>query len=70
MEAATWVREGAVLPIGTVSDRPDYDWVQDMQLRAFAAPDGRRRITVPSPDGSATVFEVTVRGGEVSAAVV
>ena len=69
MQAATWVREGAVLPIGTVSDRPDYDWARDMQFRAFAAADGTRHIAVPSPDGSTTDFEVTVSGGDVSAVV-
>jgi alpha-D-xyloside xylohydrolase len=70
MQAATWVREGAVLPIGTVSDRPDYNWAQEMQFRAFAAQDGTRRVEVPSPDGSSTAFEVTVSGGEVSAVAV
>jgi alpha-D-xyloside xylohydrolase len=70
MQAATWVREGAVLPIGTVSDRPDYDWARNMQFQAFAAADGTRRIGVPSPDGSTTAFEVTVSGGDVSAVVV
>lgn len=70
MEAATWVREGAVLPIGTVSDRPDYDWAQDMRFQAFAAQDGTRRVAVPSPGGSTTVFEVTVADGGVSAVVI
>ncbi|WJH24185.1 alpha-xylosidase [Pseudarthrobacter defluvii] len=68
MEAATWVREGAVLPLGTVTDRPDYDWAGNVEFKAFAAPDGARRITVPSPDGSWTEFEVTVRDGAVRAA--
>ena len=68
MEAATWVREGAVLPLGTVTDRPDYDWAENVEFKAFAAPEGARRIAVPSPDGSWTEFEVTVHDGAVRAA--
>ena len=70
LQAATWVREGAVLPLGTVSDRPDYDWATDMAFKAFNAADGSRRIAVPSPDGTSTQFEVTVSGGAVTARVV
>jgi hypothetical protein len=41
-----------------------------MQFKASAAQDGAHQITVPSPDGPATVFEVTVHDGEVSAVVI
>jgi len=68
MDAAVWVREAAVIPIGTVSNRPDYDWGEDMEFHAFAAPDGlERRVRVPSPDGSSRVFTVRVQDGKVTA---
>ncbi|WP_028278946.1 hypothetical protein [Arthrobacter sp. H5] len=71
MEAAVYVRPGAVLPWGTVSDRPEYNWASEMNFNAFAAEEGQRSIVrVPSPDGSVKAFEVTVRGGEAHAVVV
>ncbi|UKA49724.1 alpha-xylosidase [Arthrobacter sp. FW305-123] len=68
MEAAVWVREAAVIPVGTVSNRPDYQWTEDVEFHAFAAPDGlRRTLRVPAPDGGSKTFEVVVQGGKVTA---
>jgi len=70
LEAAVYVREGAVLALGTVTDRPEYDWATDMEFRAFAAPEGQRRmVVVPTPDGGFARFEVTVEDGRAVAAV-
>jgi alpha-D-xyloside xylohydrolase len=64
MEAALYVRQGAVLPLGTVSDRPEYDWANELEFKAFAAVDGQcRTVTVPTADGGFARFEVTVDGG-------
>ena len=64
LEAAVYVREGAVLPLGTVTDRPEYDWATDVEFHAFAAVEGQRRtVVVPRADGGFARFEVTVEGG-------
>lgn len=71
MEAPVFVRPGTVLPLGTVSSRPDYDWAANVEFRAFAVEDGHRAtVQVPSPDGTWTGYEVTVEEGKVSSAVV
>ncbi|WP_346027636.1 alpha-xylosidase [Arthrobacter parietis] len=71
MEAPVFVRPGTILPLGTVSNRPDYDWAANVEFSAFAVEEGHRsRVEVPSPDGSSTTYEVTVAQGEVSAVVV
>ena len=58
------VRPGTVLPIGAVTDRPDYDWTDGVTLRAFELADGdRREVVVPSStDGAATTFVVRREG--------
>ena len=59
-----YVREGAVLPLGTVTDRPEYDWAADMEFKAFAPVEGQRKtVAVPKADGGFARFEVTVQGG-------
>lgn len=70
MEAALFVRPGTVLPLGTVSDRPDYNWAEEVGFKAFAVGDGHRAVRVPAPDGTVTSFEVTVNKGEVTGVVV
>ena len=71
MEAPVFVRPGTILPLGSVSNRPDYDWAANVEFSAFAVEEGHRsRVEVPSPDGSSTTYQVTVAQGEVSAVVV
>ncbi|MFY1703112.1 alpha-xylosidase [Micromonospora sp. WMMA1923] len=57
-------RPGAVLPFGTVSDRPDYPWADGVRLRLYAPTEGQRtRVRVPAPDGGpGAEFEVTYDG--------
>jgi alpha-D-xyloside xylohydrolase len=56
-----YVRPGAVLPVGSRSDRPDYDWADGVTLRLFELADGHRSVTQV---GAAT-FVVSRTGDEV-----
>lgn len=59
------VRPGTVLPIGAVTDRPDYDWADGVTLRAFELADGdRREVVVPSSTGGAATTFVVHRDGD------
>jgi alpha-D-xyloside xylohydrolase len=40
------VRPGAVIPVGAVDDRPDYDYADGVTLRLYQIPDGARVSTV------------------------
>jgi alpha-D-xyloside xylohydrolase len=39
-------RPGAVIPVGAVDDRPDYDYADGVTLRLYEIPDGARVTTV------------------------
>lgn len=73
LSAATYVRPGAVLPLGTVTDRPEYDWSRELEFHAFAPIEGQQTVvSVPVRGGGTAVFDVTVANvvegsGEVSA---
>lgn len=59
------VRPGTVLPVGAVTDRPDYDWADGVTLRAFELADGdRREVVVPSSTGGAPTTFVVHRDGD------
>ncbi len=62
-------RPGSVIPWGAVADRPDYDWAEGVELRAYGFEAGMSRtVEVPRPDGSVSRFEVVAdAAGEVSA---
>ena len=65
-------RPGSVIPFGAVQDRPDYAWADGVELRVFGAAEGhtaRVSIPGPTPESSATEFEVTVQGGAARAAL-
>jgi alpha-D-xyloside xylohydrolase len=61
-----FVREGAVIPIGAVDDRPEYDWADGVELRWFEPADGQVS-TVTLGD---VVIELAYRAGEVESRVV
>lgn len=67
-----YVREGAILPVGAVDDRPEYDWSDGVELRWFQPAEGDvRRIRLPLPaGGTAAVVELTLTDGQPMAAVV
>ncbi|MFE7846221.1 alpha-xylosidase [Microbacterium sp. NPDC057407] len=46
-----YVRPGAVIPWGARSDRPDYDYLDGLELRVFPGGSGTREVTVTTPDG-------------------
>lgn len=59
-----YVREGAVLALGSRHDRPDYDYLHDLELRVYAGgADHSRTVTVTAPSGATATFEVEFRGG-------
>ena len=58
-----WVREGAVLPIGARTDRPDYDHVDGVTIRIFDGAVGDDRDLVVGAGDDAVSFRVT-RGAE------
>ena len=67
-EAALFVRPGTVLPVGTVEDRPDYEWSEEVEFRAFSVPDGRHPdMVLPSANGDGVRFALTVADGAVTA---
>ncbi|GAA2556299.1 alpha-xylosidase [Winogradskya consettensis] len=57
------VRPGAVLPVGSRTDKPDYDYRDGVTLRLFEPENGTHRVRVPGSD--ATEFTVTVTDGAV-----
>jgi alpha-D-xyloside xylohydrolase len=59
-----YVRDGAALAVGARDDRPDYDYLDGLTLRLYAATgDDRREVVVTTPEGASAVFTVVRRGG-------
>jgi alpha-D-xyloside xylohydrolase len=58
-----YVREGAVLPIGARTDRPDYDYLDGLTVRVYPGAADGAGVTVTTPDGASARF--TVEGGDV-----
>ncbi|WP_311242917.1 alpha-xylosidase [Microbacterium sp. WCS2018Hpa-23] len=59
-----YVRPGTVLPWGSRTDKPDYDYHDGLKLRVFPGGEGTATVTVTDPDGesktySADLSEVT-----------
>ncbi|RLP89874.1 alpha-xylosidase [Micromonospora sp. CV4] len=65
-------RPGAVIPFGSRSDRPDYDWADGVQLRLYTPAEGQRqRVRIPAPgNGPGAEFEVSFRDGVATAELV
>lgn len=60
------VRPGAVLPVGPVEDRPDYDYTDGVTLRVYTGAQSAEpvRTVIPAADGSpAAVFTTRFEGG-------
>jgi len=67
-----YVRDGAVLPRGARTDRPDYDYLDGLVLELFPGTlslDDSRSVTVTTPEGTEATFDIdrTVSGATVSA---
>ncbi|WP_446215681.1 alpha-xylosidase [Micromonospora sp. IBHARD004] len=60
------VRPGAVLPVGAVDDRPDYDYADGVTLRVYELPDGAHVATaIPAPTGETAATFMTSREADV-----
>jgi alpha-D-xyloside xylohydrolase len=53
-----YVRPGAVIPWGARADRPDYDYLDGLELRVFPGGEGEAAVTVTTPDGRSETFRV------------
>ena len=60
------VRPGTVLPMGSVDNRPDYDYLDNLELHCYGLEEGKPvTITVPDLKGSpAATFTVTLKDGQ------
>jgi alpha-D-xyloside xylohydrolase len=58
------VRSNAVIPIGSHSDKPDYDYSDGVTLHIFSFDDGySTKVEIPSLDGKIeTTFEIERQG--------
>ncbi len=66
------VREGAVIPVGAIDDRPEYDWSTDVELRWFAPREGQTtKVSLPDAKGGvAAVIELSLRNGRPESRVI
>ena len=63
------VRPNSVLPIGAYSDRPDYDYNDQVTLQVYELQDGAQvHVEIPALDGKIeTTFDIERRGGTLRA---
>ncbi len=55
-----YVREGAVIPMGSRADRPDYDYLDGVTLHVHPTRErGSRTVLVTNPDGAEARFDVS-----------
>ncbi|MGB8982850.1 MAG: alpha-xylosidase [Anaerolineales bacterium] len=61
------VRPNSVIPAGSHSDKPDYDYSEDLTLQIYHLEDGKTiSVEIPSLDGKIeTTFEVTRQGQDI-----
>lgn len=61
-----YVREGAVIPVGARSDRPDYNYLDGVTIEVYpSSADGSRSATVTTPNGTSVEFLVERSGADV-----
>ena len=60
------VRPGTVLPLGAHDDRPDYDYLDGVELHVYQLADGESEtVEIPDTKGSvAATFTVTMKDGQ------
>jgi alpha-D-xyloside xylohydrolase len=59
-----YVRDGAALAVGGRDDRPDYDYLDGLELRLYpGSADETRTVTVTAPDGRSADFTVERSAG-------
>ena len=66
MSLPLMVRPGTVLPMGACDSRPDYDYLDGLELHVYALAEGESRtVVIPDLQGRrAASFTVTIRGGK------
>lgn len=66
MSLPLMVRPGTVLPLGHCDTKPDYDYLDGLELHVFALSEGERRsVTIPDLKGHpAATFTVTMKDGK------
>jgi alpha-D-xyloside xylohydrolase len=62
-----YVRPGAVIPRGARGDRPDYDYLREVELVVYPGGDATREVVVYGTDGEPATFSVTVGEDAVTA---
>jgi alpha-D-xyloside xylohydrolase len=63
-------RPGAVIPVGSIDDRPDYDYTDDVTLHAYQLGEGTVRTVIPTTTGEpAATFTTTRTGDEIHVSV-
>ena len=61
------VRPNAVIPMGARDDRPDYDYIDGLELHLYQPRDGEITVTVPDLRGNIeATYVLTVRGDQVA----
>ncbi|MBQ7865369.1 MAG: alpha-xylosidase, partial [Clostridia bacterium] len=66
MSMPLMVRPGTVLPLGACDSRPDYDYLDGLELHVYQLEEGETRVvTIPDLKGNvAATFTVTIVNGE------
>ncbi|WP_062290829.1 alpha-xylosidase [Demequina phytophila] len=62
-----YVRPGTVLPRGTRDDRPDYDYLSDVELVVYPGGEETRTVELHASDGSSDTVTVVSRDGSLTA---
>jgi len=66
MSLPLMVRPGTVLPLGAHDDRPDYDYLDGLELHVYQLADGESEtVEIPETKGNvAATFTVTMKDGQ------
>jgi alpha-D-xyloside xylohydrolase len=60
-----WVRSNSVIPLGRLSDKPDYDYSDGVTLQVYQLQDGKEaRVEIPNLDGSIETTFIVRREGK------
>jgi alpha-D-xyloside xylohydrolase len=59
-----FVRDGTILPMGAVDNRPDYDYVKDVTLKLYMSKDGEASCVIPDIKGNDALVVKAVRKGD------
>ncbi|WP_168581398.1 alpha-xylosidase [Gephyromycinifex aptenodytis] len=60
------VADGTVLPLGAVTDRPEYDWCNELLLYIVNPTEGTKIVRAPHPDGTWAEFTVSRKGADMT----